>query len=76
MTPNMQIEPIADYVLRLGLCITNNLGVFTGISFIVSVTTVTPQLMMPLVGDLAPPHRRAAALSVVVSGRTYGQNPR
>jgi predicted MFS family arabinose efflux permease len=28
--------------------------------------------MMPLVGDLAPPHRRAAALSVVVSGLMLG----
>ena len=33
-----------------------------------SVTTVTSQLMLPLVGDLAPPNRGAAALSVVVSG--------
>lgn len=57
---------------RLGLCITNNLAVFTGISFIVSITTVTPQLMLPLVGDLAPPNRRAAALSVVVSGLMLG----
>jgi predicted MFS family arabinose efflux permease len=57
---------------RLGLCLTNNLAVFTGISFVVSITTVTPQLMLPLVGDLAPPHRRAAALSVVVSGLQLG----
>lgn len=28
--------------------------------------------MLPLVGDLAPPHRRAAALSVVVSGLQLG----
>jgi predicted MFS family arabinose efflux permease len=28
--------------------------------------------MLPLVGDLAPPHRRAAALSIVVSGMTLG----
>ncbi|KAF1351629.1 MFS general substrate transporter, partial [Lizonia empirigonia] len=56
----------------LGLCITNNLGVFTAISFITAVTTVTPQLMLPLVGDLAPPNRRAAALSIVVSGLMLG----
>ncbi|KAF2007008.1 MFS general substrate transporter [Amniculicola lignicola CBS 123094] len=58
--------------LWLGLCLTNNLGVFTAISFIVAITTVTPQLMLPLVGDLAPPHRRAAALSIVVSGLMLG----
>jgi predicted MFS family arabinose efflux permease len=57
---------------RLGLCLTNDLGTFTAISFITAVTTVTPQLMLPLVGDLAPPSRRAAALSIVVSGLMLG----
>ncbi|ORY14313.1 major facilitator superfamily domain-containing protein [Clohesyomyces aquaticus] len=56
----------------LGLCLTKSLAVFTAISFIVAVTTVTPQIMLPLVGDLAPPHRRAAALSIVVSGLMLG----
>lgn len=51
---------------------TKSLAVFTAISFITAVTTVTPQLMLPLVGDLAPPHRRAAALSIVVSGLLLG----
>lgn len=36
------------------------------------MTTVTPQLMLPLVGDLAPPHRRATSLSIVVSGLLLG----
>ncbi|KAF2731789.1 MFS general substrate transporter [Polyplosphaeria fusca] len=58
--------------LWLGLCITTSLSVFTAISFIVAITTVTPQLMLPLVGDLAPPNRRATALSVVVSGLMLG----
>jgi predicted MFS family arabinose efflux permease len=57
---------------RLGLCLTTNLSVFTAISFITAITTVTPQLMLPLVGDLAPPNRRAAALSIVVSGLMLG----
>jgi predicted MFS family arabinose efflux permease len=57
---------------RLGLCLTNDLGTFTAISFITAVTTVTPQLMLPLVGDLAPPNKRAAALSIVVSGLMLG----
>jgi predicted MFS family arabinose efflux permease len=38
----------------------------------VGVTTVTPQLMMPLVGDLAPPAKRAAALAIVGSGLMLG----
>lgn len=51
---------------------TNSLSVFSGITFITAVTTVTPQIMLPLVGDLAPLHRRGAALSVVVAGLTLG----
>lgn len=57
---------------RIGLCITKSLAVFTAISFITAITTVTPQLMLPLVGDLAPPNKRAAALSIVVSGLIMG----
>jgi predicted MFS family arabinose efflux permease len=57
---------------RLGLCLTHDLNTFTAISFITAVTTVTPQLMLPLVGDLAPPNKRAAALSIVVSGLMLG----
>ena len=58
--------------LRLGLCITTSLPVFTTLSFLAAVTTVTPQLMLPLVGDLAPPKRRATSLSIVVSGLMLG----
>ncbi|KAF1959940.1 MFS general substrate transporter [Byssothecium circinans] len=59
-------------MMWLGLCLTKNLPVFTALSFLVAITTVTPQLMLPLVGDLAPPHRRAASLSIVVSGLQLG----
>ena len=31
-----------------------------------------PQLILPLVGDLAPPEKRAQALSLVVSGNPAG----
>ncbi|KAH6652597.1 major facilitator superfamily domain-containing protein [Truncatella angustata] len=56
----------------LGLCLTNNFSVFIALSFICGVGTVTPQLMLPLVGDLAPPHKRASSLSIVVSGLALG----
>lgn len=36
------------------------------------MTTVTPQLMLPLVGDLAPAHRKATSISIVVSGLSLG----
>jgi MFS family permease len=65
----------ADQLLiycRIVLCITNSLAVFSAVSFLVAVSTVTPQLMLPLVGDLAPPNKRAAALSIVTSGFMLG----
>ncbi|KAK3073620.1 hypothetical protein LTR53_004630 [Teratosphaeriaceae sp. CCFEE 6253] len=58
--------------LSIGLAVTNSLNVFLAIQFITAITTVTPQLMLPLVGDLAPPNRRAAAMSIVVSGLMLG----
>ncbi|KAL8990033.1 MAG: hypothetical protein Q9169_008224, partial [Polycauliona sp. 2 TL-2023] len=56
----------------LGLCLTGSFAVFCALTFVTSVTTVTPQLMLPLVGDLAPPHRRASALSITSSGLLLG----
>ena len=58
--------------LWIGLCITTNFNIFLVLSFITCMTTVTPQLILPLVGDLAPVHRRATALSYVVSGMLFG----
>ena len=57
---------------RIGLCITHSFATFSAISFITAITTVTPQMMLPLIGDLAPPHKRATALSIVVSGNMMG----
>jgi predicted MFS family arabinose efflux permease len=59
-------------VSRIGLCITKSFNAFCAMSLLVAVTTVTPQLMLPLVGDLAPLHRRATALSIVSSGMLFG----
>ncbi|KAI1408324.1 major facilitator superfamily transporter [Hypoxylon sp. FL1857] len=62
----------ATATIWIGLCLTNNFEVFISLSFLCGVGTVTPQLMLPLVGDLAPAHRRASSLSVVVSGLALG----
>ncbi|TDZ72044.1 putative uncharacterized transporter YgaY [Colletotrichum trifolii] len=59
-------------MLWLGLCITNSFAAFSALSFIVGATTVTPQLMLPLVADMAPPHRRASSLSITTSGLMLG----
>ncbi|TFK38956.1 MFS general substrate transporter [Crucibulum laeve] len=58
--------------LTIGLAVTNNLIVFEVLSFLVGVVTVTPQILLPLAADLAPPHRRASAISVVLSGLLFG----
>lgn len=51
---------------------TTSLPVFTALSFIVGATTVTPQLMLPLVGELAPPNKKGVSLSIVTSGLMLG----
>lgn len=56
----------------LGLCLTKSFAAFCAITFITGVTTVTPQLMLPLIGDIAPPNKRATSLSIVVSGMLLG----
>ncbi|OIW31632.1 MFS general substrate transporter [Coniochaeta ligniaria NRRL 30616] len=58
--------------LWLALCLTTSFVAFQVVSFLCGVTTVTPQLMLPLVGDLAPPARRASSLAIVVSGMAMG----
>ncbi|KAI1104357.1 MFS general substrate transporter [Jackrogersella minutella] len=56
----------------IGLCITKDFDTFISLSFLCGVGTVTPQVMLPLVGDLVPAHRRASSLSIVVSGLALG----
>lgn len=56
----------------IGLCLTRSFQVFLALTFVTGFSTVTPQLMMPLVGELAPANRKATALSVVVSGLLLG----
>jgi predicted MFS family arabinose efflux permease len=63
------VEILAQWIV---LCLTKSFNAFVAISFICGATTVTPQLMLPLVGDLAPAKRRGTALSVVVSGLVLG----
>ncbi|KFA60220.1 hypothetical protein S40285_07334 [Stachybotrys chlorohalonatus IBT 40285] len=58
--------------LWIGLCITDDFTIFRTLSFLCGMTTVTPQLMVPLVGDYAPARRKSLALAVVVSGLLVG----
>jgi len=66
------MKPVLIDCRRIVLCLTSSFSVFCGVSFITAITTVTPQIMLPLVGELAPPNRRPLALSIVVSGNSLG----
>ncbi|KAG1729029.1 major facilitator superfamily domain-containing protein [Suillus lakei] len=63
---------VISTTLTIGLAVTKNLRVFEALSFLIGAVTVTPQILMPLAADLAPPDRRASALSVVLSGLMLG----
>lgn len=57
---------------RIGLCLTRSFTAFCIISYLCAVTTVVPQVMLPLVAELAPASKRAMALSIVTSGNLLG----
>ncbi|THH27015.1 hypothetical protein EUX98_g7178 [Antrodiella citrinella] len=58
--------------LSIGLPLTRSVVAFEALSFLVGIVTVVPQILMPLAADLAPPERRASALSIVLSGLLFG----
>ena len=58
--------------LTIGLAVTKNLHAFEALSFFVGAFSVTPQVLVPLAADLAPVKKRAAAISVVLSGLLFG----
>ncbi|KAL4892056.1 major facilitator superfamily domain-containing protein [Aspergillus ambiguus] len=70
--PFVLVLTLLTATIWIGLCLTNSFNVFLALSFITSITTVTPQIMLPLVGDLAPPARRATALSLITCGLALG----
>jgi len=58
--------------LTIGLAVTHSLVAFEVLTFLVGIVTVTPQILMPFAADLAPPHKRASAISIVLSGLLFG----
>lgn len=42
------------------------------LQFFLGLVSVTPQILLPLAGDLAPPNRRASAISIVLAGLLLG----
>ncbi|CAE7138874.1 unnamed protein product [Rhizoctonia solani] len=81
------MDPLGDLVRRrqlllvlgcmigaftLGLALAPTKNIFAGLSFMMAIFTVIPQIMIPLAADLAPPERRASAISIVLSGLLLG----
>ncbi|KAK9415227.1 putative Major facilitator superfamily domain-containing protein [Seiridium unicorne] len=62
----------ATTLLWLGLTLTKSFSVFLGLSFVVGMLTVTPQLMFPLAVQYAPQRHRATMISIVMSGLVFG----
>lgn len=58
--------------LTFGVAFTSNFVAFEAISFFIGVFSIVPQILIPLAADLAPPSRRATAISIVVSGLLLG----
>ncbi|KAJ7659481.1 major facilitator superfamily domain-containing protein [Mycena rosella] len=58
--------------LTVGLAVTTSFIAFETLSFLIGVASIITTILQPLVADLAPPERRATALSVVISGLLLG----
>ncbi|KAJ7917966.1 MFS DHA1 protein [Mycena leptocephala] len=58
--------------LTIGLAVTRSLVVFEVLSFLIAFASVTPQVLIPLTADLAPPNRRASFISIVFAGLIMG----
>ncbi|KAK8869669.1 hypothetical protein IAR55_000237 [Kwoniella newhampshirensis] len=81
------ISPLGDLVRRrqlvillmtmtclfsIGLALAKSVAMLEGISFVVGMLTVTPQICIPWTADLAPSARRARAMSITLSGLIFG----
>jgi predicted MFS family arabinose efflux permease len=58
--------------LTIGLAVTRSLVVFKTLCFFIGTTSLAPQILIPLAADLAPPSKRASAISIVFSGLLLG----
>lgn len=58
--------------LSIGLALAPNLITFEILGFFIAFLTVTPQIMVPLTADLAPPEKRGKAISITISGLMLG----
>ncbi|GAA5981706.1 hypothetical protein JCM11641_004221 [Rhodosporidiobolus odoratus] len=70
--PMLLILVACSAILSLVLALVPSVAAFQAVSFFLGASSVTPQILLPLSGDLAPPERRGSALSIVLSGLLLG----
>ncbi|SJL01290.1 uncharacterized protein ARMOST_04608 [Armillaria ostoyae] len=63
---------LCSFSLTLCLALIPNWNAFLVLSFLAGLINVVPQVLVSLTVDLAPPSKRAFALSIVVSGLILG----
>ncbi|KAK0498173.1 hypothetical protein EDD18DRAFT_1156676 [Armillaria luteobubalina] len=63
---------LCSFSLTLCLALVPNWNAFLVLSFLAGLINVVPQVLVSLTVDLAPPSKRAFALSIVVSGLILG----
>jgi predicted MFS family arabinose efflux permease len=63
---------IAVGIALIGVATAQNLGWIYTASFVVGVTTVAPQMIIPLAAQLAAPHERGKVIGNVMSGLLIG----
>jgi predicted MFS family arabinose efflux permease len=70
--PLLLLIVLVGATLSIGLAITKSFVVFEVLTFIVGAFSVTPQILLPMAADLAPPERKATTMSIVLSGLLFG----
>ncbi|KAM0756556.1 MFS general substrate transporter [Meredithblackwellia eburnea MCA 4105] len=63
---------LCSSLCSLALALVPSIEGFEAVSFALGMTSVTPQVLLPLAADLAPANRRASAISIVMSGLLLG----
>lgn len=59
-------------LLSLSLALTPQFTPFLALCFLSGVSSITPQVLLPLAADLSPPHRRSMAIATCISGILLG----
>ncbi|KAJ7149718.1 MFS superfamily [Mycena filopes] len=59
-------------MLTVGISVAKTFVAFETLCFLIGAASIITTILQPLVADMAPPERRATALSVVISGLLLG----